>query len=43
MRTHLKLLKPVQVPTVEVSLDEIEGDWFLIEYVNSHDGNHTGK
>lgn len=31
-----------EVPTVEVSLDEIEGDWFLIEYVNSHDGKPTG-
>ena len=43
MKTFLKSFKPVQVPTVDVSLDEIEGDWFLIEYVNSHDGKPTGK
>jgi hypothetical protein len=31
-----------QVPTVEVALDEVEGDWFLVEYVNSHDGKPIG-
>jgi len=31
-----------EVPTAEVSLDEMEGDWYLIEYVNSHDGKPTG-
>ena len=33
---------PRQVPTVEVSLGEVEGDWYLVEYVNSHDGKPTG-
>ena len=31
-----------QVPTVEVALDEVEGDWYLVEYVNSHDGKPIG-
>jgi len=31
-----------EVPLVEVSLDEMEGDWFLVEYVNSHDGKPVG-
>jgi len=31
-----------EVPTAEVALDEIEGDWYLVEYVNSHDGKPTG-
>jgi len=31
-----------EVPTAEVALDEIEGDWYLIEYINSHDGKPTG-
>ncbi|XP_023344759.1 uncharacterized protein LOC111713991 [Eurytemora carolleeae] len=31
-----------EVPTVEVSMSEMEGDWFLIEYVNSHDGKPIG-
>jgi len=31
-----------EVPTVDVNLGEIEGDWFLVEYVNSHDGKPTG-
>jgi len=31
-----------EVPTVDVSMSEIEGDWFLVEYVNSHDGKPVG-
>lgn len=31
-----------EVPTVSAPLEEMEGDWFLIEYVNSHDGKPTG-
>ena len=31
-----------QVPTSDVSLAEIGGDWYLVEYVNSHDGKPTG-
>merc|ERR1719308_319537 len=31
-----------EVPTADVELGEIEGDWFLQEYVNSHDGKPTG-
>jgi len=31
-----------EVPTVDVALEEMKGDWFLIEYVNSHDGKPTG-
>ena len=27
---------------MDVALDEIEGDWFLVEYVNSHDGKPIG-
>jgi hypothetical protein len=38
----LKRLLFEQVPTVEVALDEVEGDWFLVEYVNSHDGKPIG-
>ena len=30
------------MPTANVTLGEIEGDWFLQEYVNSHDGKPTG-
>jgi hypothetical protein len=37
---HICMLE--QVPTVEVALDEVEGDWFLVEYVNSHDGKPIG-
>ena len=31
-----------EVPVVEVELGEVEGDWFLQEYVNSHDGKPFG-
>jgi len=31
-----------EVPTVSASLEEMEGNWYLIEYVNSHDGKPTG-
>ena len=42
LNLHIFLLKQTQankafsykVPTVDVSLDEIGGDWYLIEYVN---------
>jgi hypothetical protein len=31
-----------EVPTVDVAFDEMEGDWYLVEYVNSHDGKPIG-
>merc|ERR1711872_216666 len=31
-----------EVPTVDVQLSAIKGDWYLIEYVNSHDGKPIG-
>jgi len=31
-----------EVPTVNVDINEIQGDWFLQEYVNSHDGKPIG-
>ena len=31
-----------EVPTVDVDINEIQGDWFLQEYVNSHDGKPIG-
>merc|ERR1712126_160738 len=31
-----------EVPVADVAIGEIEGDWFLQEYVNSHDGKPTG-
>merc|ERR1712098_472064 len=31
-----------EVPTVDVTLGEVAGDWYLVEYVNSHDGKPTG-
>ncbi len=39
---ELERLMLEQVPTVDVALDEVEGDWFLVEYVNSHDGKPIG-
>lgn len=31
-----------EVPVVEVALADMEGDWYLQEYVNSHDGKPIG-
>jgi len=31
-----------EVPTVDVNINEIQGDWWLQEYVNSHDGKPIG-
>merc|ERR1719474_2258586 len=30
------------VPTVDVDLGKISGTWYLVKYVNSHDGKPTG-
>jgi len=30
------------VPTVDVDLEKISGTWYLVKYVNSHDGKPTG-
>jgi len=31
-----------EVPTVSANLNELQGDWYLQEYVNSHDGKPIG-
>merc|ERR1719436_235465 len=31
-----------EVPTVDVEINELQGDWWLQEYVNSHDGKPIG-
>ena len=32
-----------EVPTVDVEINELQGDWWLQEYVNSHDGKPIGR
>jgi len=32
-----------KVTTAETKIDKIKGKWFLIEYINSHDGKPTGS
>ena len=32
-----------EVPTVSVEMSEMQGDWWLQEYVNSHDGKPIGQ
>ena len=42
MQAYSPIYSVVQVPTVEVSMQDVKGDWFLVEYVNSHDGKPVG-
>ena len=32
-----------EVPTVSVDMSELQGDWWLQEYINSHDGKPIGQ
>ena len=46
LRDNLSILRNTircqEVPTVNVDINEIQGDWYLQEYVNSHDGKPIG-